>query len=143
MLDPNFSAWMITAANEPHVIDTGPQSEVAKYILAGSAHLELEIRNRELLAEDRAGCRQLGGHPAHGGIEAKARLDTHNHQVQRIGQAQKDRLKPLFLPAVHDQAWQVETNSTAHCRDRERIARQAELECHDRKGDRQAQEHED
>ena len=143
MLEPNFSAWMTTAASEPHVVDSGPQTEVAQDVFTRPAHLELEIGNRELLAKNRARHRQLRCHSPHGGIKPEAGLDTHDHQVERIGQAQKDRLGPLLLPAVHHHAWQVEAYSATHGSDRHRIPRHAHLECHDRQGDHHAKEHED
>ena len=55
MLEPNFSAWMITAASDAEVLDARADAQVAEHVLARPAHLDLEVGDRELLAEDRAG----------------------------------------------------------------------------------------
>ena len=76
----------------PHVIDPGADAQVAEHLLAGAAHLDLEVGDGELLAEDRARVGQLRRHPAHRRVEPEAGLDADDHQVERVGQAEEDPL---------------------------------------------------
>ena len=93
MLEPNFSAWMITAASARTSSTPVRMPRSRSTSRAGPAHLELEVGDGKLLADHRARLGQLAGDPAHRRVEPQARLDAHDHQVERIGQAQKDRLR--------------------------------------------------
>ena len=54
MLDAELLGLDDHRGQRPHVLDSGPDPQVAEHVLAGPAHLELEIGDRELLAEHRA-----------------------------------------------------------------------------------------
>ena len=102
MLEPNFSAWMITAATERMSSTPVRIPRSRSTSLRGRPICDLKVGDRELLAEDRARAGQLGGHPPHRQVEPEAGLDADNHQVERIGQAEKDRLHPLLPDLVDD-----------------------------------------
>ena len=53
MLEPNSLGLDDHRGQRSHVLDAGPQAQVAEDVLAGPAHLELEVGDGEFLAEHR------------------------------------------------------------------------------------------
>ena len=92
-----------------HVVDSGADAQVAQHVAPRPAHLELEVGDGELFADHRARMGQLAGDPAHGRVEPQAGLDADDHQVERVGKAQEDRLAAPFLAVADDEVGQDRT----------------------------------
>ena len=113
MLEPNLSAWMSTAARRG-----GPKRRCASPIRGGPrpgrAHLQLEIGQGKFLRQHPVGPFHLVADLAHGLIEPQAGLHAHHHEVQGVGQGEKDRLAAALSHKADDGVGQVEEDHHQH-----------------------------
>jgi len=85
------------AGAEPVALDDEPDqrlqvvgavavAERPERVRAAPPVAQLESHQRELVAQDVRDRRSLLAHPGDGSVEPEARLETHDHQVERVGQ---------------------------------------------------------
>ena len=92
MLVPKRSAWISIAASDCSAGVAGALPEVLQRVGARQADARFHVGDAELAADRRVGERQLLPDALHGGVDGEAGLDADDHQVERVGQAVRQRL---------------------------------------------------
>ena len=83
----------------PQVGHAGSGAQFVQDLDARPSHLQLEIGDGELFGQDAVRTSHFFGDLAHGLVKAQSGLHANDHQVEGVGQGEKD----CFLPAAADQ----------------------------------------
>ena len=112
MLEPNLSAWISTAASERRSGTPVRAPSSCRTSARGRPICNWKFDRANLFGQDAVGLLHFLDHLAHRLIEAQARLDADDHQVQGVGQGEKDRLLAPAAEDADDQVGQVEQQAT-------------------------------
>ena len=111
-----------------HVVDAGADAQVVQHFAPRPAHLQLEVGQRQFLADGLGVLLHLVGHLPQGGVQPEARLHADDQQVEGVGQGQEDLLLPGGPQMPQDDLRQVEADPAEEHRPLHRLHREAVLE---------------
>ena len=88
--------------------NAGARAEFVQHFDARPAHLQLEIADREFFGQHAIGVFHFFGDFAHGLIQSQAGFHANDHQIQGVGQGEKNGLFAIFSHEPDDEIGQIE-----------------------------------
>ena len=90
------------------VVHTGSLAQLVEYVISLPSHLQLEVAEVQFFADDAVRFLHFLGDAAHGLVQAETGLDADDHQVERIGKAEKDGFLAFSADEPNDDVREIE-----------------------------------